>query len=112
MNKGQLSLEALLSISILLAGFAILMASAKSFSSSFTDSISQASQKNSLSYSALCLDTAAYALHGAHAELKQNLSLDEQGFLVAGGQRERLIHRATSSVGGKIYVESKSKNPI
>ncbi|MCX8197787.1 MAG: hypothetical protein N3F07_01130 [Candidatus Micrarchaeota archaeon] len=113
--RAQISLEALASLAALLAGIGALAFAANQLSLPFLESVRSASISNSLSYSALCIDTAAYSLQGGRAELKHSVAivLEGESARVALGNRSLpLLRKATYSPKGGFHVQSPSRQPV
>jgi hypothetical protein len=115
-RRGQLSLEALVALSALLASLSLLAYAASDISSSFRSSVGASAANYSLSYSALCLDTAAYSLQGARAGFAFGQPVSAGGYEISSAARgiakQRLLHRATADSKGGVHVESSGRQPV
>jgi hypothetical protein len=109
---GQSSLEALVALSALLCALSILVFSAQGLSGKASGSIQAASERISISYAALLLDTAASS--GVQIRAEEDLSgvsLPGEGRVASplrSSVRETLLHNASTGADGVVYVQ---KNP-
>jgi len=115
-RRAQLSLEALVAVAVLLSCISLLAYAANHLSASFRESIGTSAAQYSLSYAALCMDTAAYSMHGAKMDfhlMANATSNGEKLFSVAYPRaQEHLLHRATADAKGEFYVESSGLQPV
>ena len=113
---GQLSLEALLSFAALLAATSILALSAQRMGGKFDESARLSAEEYSLSYSALCIDTAAQSLPGSEIAQDFGTVIPSGGWQVSSrahpAVRQPLFHRASSGQGGVLYVQNENGEPV
>lgn len=110
-GRGQLSMDALVSFWAMLAAFAVLFFCAQRLSEDFYAGVSSAAGRQSLAYSALCLDTAAQGVPDTEADAAPALAVRKGGTAISlpgSGAEEPLFHRAYSDSGGRLHVQSDS----
>lgn len=109
-RRGQLSIDALLCFAALLAAFSLLLLSAGRISSDFRLAVQSGSERQELSYAALCLDTAASAIAGAQFSGRQDFAAAKGGLQAQSrespGVSEPLFHHISYDSEGRLYVQS------
>ena len=116
MHRGQLSLEALLAMAAFLSAVAILVFSAGKIGEGLRLSAQGSSERNSLSYEALSIDTAAGSL--ASSRFERNLSgvpSQDGRWLFSKSHpsvREPLFHEVSAGQSGGFYVQEFPAEPV
>lgn len=114
-SRGQLSLEALISFSILLSAISLLVFSAQSLGRGLGRTAAAASEEYVLSYKALCLDEASLSTHFSVARISPfgNMSSDNKTLFSRQGLSagEPLFFGATSSTDG-FYAQQTAFEPV
>ncbi len=115
-NRGQLSLEALFAMAVFLSAVAILIFSAEKIGEGLRLSSQSSSERYSLSYEALSIDTAAGSL--ASSRFERNLSgvpSQDGRWLNSGSHpsvREPLFHEVSAGQAGGFYVQKFLAEPV
>jgi|GEM_PF-2950669 len=111
--RGQLALEALLSLSVLLAALCTIAFFARGASAALHDAALIASERHAASGAALALDTAADSMAGAGFSFNASRFVPQGGRLLSRIRpkvSEPLFHNVSSGEGG-LYVQSHDIRP-
>lgn len=114
-HRGQLSLEALLAMAVFLSAIAILVFSAEKIGEGLRLSSRSSSERYSLSYEALSIDTAAGSLASSRFEHKLSGVPSQDGRWLQSKShpsvREPLFHEVSAGQSGGFYVQKFQAEP-
>ncbi len=115
-RRGQLSLEALLAMAAFLSALAILIFSAEKISEGLYQSSRTSSERYSLSYQALSIDTAAGSLPSSRFERNLSGVPSQDGWRLISISRplvrEPMFHEVSVGQAGGFYVQKFPAEPV
>ncbi len=115
-QKGQLSLEALLAFAALLSALSMLVFSSEKMAEQLRHSAGLSAEDYSLSYEALCLDTAAGSLGSSLFAHNLSGAPSQDGMWLYSharpSARQMLFHEVTQSQEGTLNVQKQDYEPV
>jgi hypothetical protein len=113
-TKGQATLEALLSLAVLLSAFALLMASAQNLGALLNAVSQSSSERYLLSYESLSIDTAASLPGTVSAHPARSLPSEKGNGLRSpyANVSQPVFHKISSDSSGNFYADSECCEPV
>lgn len=115
-RRGQISLEALLAMAAFLSALAVLVFSAEKIGEGLRGSSLGSSERYSLSYQALSIDTAAGSLPSSRFERNLSGVPSQDGrwlkSILRPSVREQLFHEVSAGQSGGLYVQKFPAEPV